>query len=92
MEMLGLEKAHRPQVHKIILSVTATLKVVQHWVRIRPGGRHKDFPPGRTCSACLRSTRDLVVSANGIWALCTKKQLSPDARAVSDEKVQIVCI
>lgn len=42
--MLGLEKANSPQVHKIILSATAKLKVVKHLIRIRPQRLPREHP------------------------------------------------
>ncbi|XP_038613068.1 39S ribosomal protein L30, mitochondrial [Tachyglossus aculeatus] len=66
IKLLGLEKAHRPQVHKNIPSVNAKLKTVKHLIRIQPLRLPQGLPAeedmGRTC---LKNTGELVVR----WAL-----------------------
>ncbi|XP_028935572.1 39S ribosomal protein L30, mitochondrial isoform X1 [Ornithorhynchus anatinus] len=66
VRLLGLEKAHHPQVHKNIPSVNAKLKTIKHLVRIRPlilpQGLPTEEDVGRTC---LKNTGELVTR----WSL-----------------------
>lgn len=60
--MLGLQKAHTPQVHKNIPSVNAKLKVVKHLIRIKPLKLPQGLPREEDMSStCLKSTGELVV-------------------------------
>nr|XP_035966661.1 39S ribosomal protein L30, mitochondrial isoform X3 [Halichoerus grypus] len=62
IKMLGLEKAHTPQVHKNIPSVNAKLKVVKHLIRIKPLKLPQGLPAEEDMSnTCLKSTGELVV-------------------------------
>uniref|UniRef100_A0A9L0S0H2 Large ribosomal subunit protein uL30m n=1 Tax=Equus caballus TaxID=9796 RepID=A0A9L0S0H2_HORSE len=62
IKMLGLEKAHTPQVHKNIPSVNAKLKVVKHLIRIKPLRLPQGLPAEEDMSStCLKSTGELVV-------------------------------
>uniref|UniRef100_A0A8C9E9A9 Large ribosomal subunit protein uL30m n=2 Tax=Phocoena sinus TaxID=42100 RepID=A0A8C9E9A9_PHOSS len=62
IKMLGLQKAHTPQVHKNAPSVNAELKVVKHLVRIKPRKLPQGLPTEQNMSSmCLRSTAELVV-------------------------------
>ncbi|XP_025788219.1 39S ribosomal protein L30, mitochondrial [Puma concolor] len=62
IKMLGLEKAHTPQVHKNIPSVNAKLKVVKHLIRIQPLKLPQGLPAEEDMSnTCLKSTGELVV-------------------------------
>ncbi|KFO25160.1 39S ribosomal protein L30, mitochondrial [Fukomys damarensis] len=66
IKMLGLEKAHTPQVHKNIPSVNAKLKVVKHLIRIQPLKLPQGFPTEENmANTCLKSTGELVVQ----WTL-----------------------
>ena len=59
--MLGLQKAHTPQVHKNIPSVNAKLKVVKHLIRIKPLKLPQGLPTEEDMSnTCLKSTGELV--------------------------------
>uniref|UniRef100_A0A8C5VDL3 39S ribosomal protein L30, mitochondrial n=1 Tax=Microcebus murinus TaxID=30608 RepID=A0A8C5VDL3_MICMU len=59
--MLGLLKAHTPQVHKNIPSVNAKLKVVKHLIRIKPLKLPQGLPAEEDMSnTCLKSTGELV--------------------------------
>ncbi|XP_032207926.1 39S ribosomal protein L30, mitochondrial isoform X2 [Mustela erminea] len=61
IKMLGLEKAHTPQVHKNIPSVNAKLKVVKHLIRIKPLKLPQGLPAEEDMSnTCLKSTGELV--------------------------------
>ncbi|XP_045837124.1 39S ribosomal protein L30, mitochondrial isoform X3 [Meles meles] len=61
IKMLGLEKAHTPQVHKNIPSVNAKLKVVKHLIRIKPLKLPQGLPAEEDMSnMCLKSTGELV--------------------------------
>ncbi|XP_047602192.1 39S ribosomal protein L30, mitochondrial isoform X2 [Lutra lutra] len=61
IKMLGLEKAHTPQVHKNIPSVNAKLKVVKHLIRIKPLKLPQGLPTEEDMSnMCLKSTGELV--------------------------------
>ncbi|KAG5203011.1 large ribosomal subunit protein uL30m-like [Ovis aries] len=62
IKMLGLQKAHTPQVHKNIPSVNAKLKVVKHLIRIKPLKLPQGLPTEEDMSnTCLKSTGELVV-------------------------------
>lgn len=62
IKMLGLQKAHSPQIHKNIPSVNAKLKVVKHLIRIQPLKLPQGLPTEETMSStCLKSTGELVV-------------------------------
>ncbi|XP_053454151.1 39S ribosomal protein L30, mitochondrial-like [Nycticebus coucang] len=62
IKMLGLEKAHAPQVHKNIPSVNAKLKVVKHSIRIKPLKLPQELPTEADMSnTCLKSTGELVI-------------------------------
>ncbi|XP_008844079.1 39S ribosomal protein L30, mitochondrial [Nannospalax galili] len=62
IKMLGLEKAHTPQIHKNIPSVNAKLKVVKHLIRIQPLKLPQGLPTEENMSTtCLKSTGELVV-------------------------------
>uniref|UniRef100_A0A8C3VH77 Large ribosomal subunit protein uL30m n=1 Tax=Catagonus wagneri TaxID=51154 RepID=A0A8C3VH77_9CETA len=62
IKMLGLEKAHTPQVHKNIPSVNAKLKVVKHLIRIKPLKLPQGLPTEEDmANTCLKSTGELVV-------------------------------
>ncbi|KAK2506621.1 hypothetical protein MC885_019162 [Smutsia gigantea] len=62
IKMLGLEKAHTPQVHKNIPSVNTKLKVVKHLIRIQPLKLPQGLPAEEDMSnTCLKSTGELVV-------------------------------
>jgi large subunit ribosomal protein L30 len=62
IKMLGLQKAHRPQIHKNIPLVNAKLKVVKHLIRIQPLKLPQGLPTEETMSStCLKSTGELVV-------------------------------
>lgn len=62
IKMLGLQKAHTPQIHKNIPSVNAKLKVVKHLIRIQPLKLPQGLPTEETMSStCLKSTGELVV-------------------------------
>ncbi|XP_060024669.1 large ribosomal subunit protein uL30m isoform X1 [Lagenorhynchus albirostris] len=62
IKMLGLQKAHTPQVHKNIPSVNAKLKVVKHLIRIKPLKLPQGLPREEDMSStCLKSTGELVV-------------------------------
>ncbi|XP_002710026.3 large ribosomal subunit protein uL30m isoform X1 [Oryctolagus cuniculus] len=62
IKMLGLGKAHTPQVHKNIPSVNAKLKVVKHLIRIQPLKLPQGLPTEENMSStCLKSTGELVV-------------------------------
>uniref|UniRef100_H0VHI3 Large ribosomal subunit protein uL30m n=1 Tax=Cavia porcellus TaxID=10141 RepID=H0VHI3_CAVPO len=63
IKMLGLEKAHTPQVHKNIPSVNAKLKVVKHLIRrIQPLKLPQGLPTEENmANTCLKSTGELVV-------------------------------
>jgi large subunit ribosomal protein L30 len=62
IKMLGLQKAHTPQVHKNILSVNAELKVVKHLIRIKPLKLPQGLPAEENMSnTCLTSTAEVVV-------------------------------
>ncbi|XP_032981481.1 39S ribosomal protein L30, mitochondrial isoform X2 [Rhinolophus ferrumequinum] len=83
IKMLGLEKAHTPQVHKNIPSVNAKLKVVKHLIRIKPLRLPQGLPAEEDMAhTCLKSTGELVVR----WRLSPVDQdtTSPNARVVSD--------
>ncbi|XP_064124526.1 large ribosomal subunit protein uL30m isoform X2 [Loxodonta africana] len=65
IKMLGLEKAHTPQVHKNIPSVNAKLKVVKHLIRIQPLKLPQGLPAEEDMSdTCLKSTGELVTRWN----------------------------
>ncbi|KAI5125216.1 39S ribosomal protein L30, mitochondrial isoform X1 [Manis pentadactyla] len=71
IKMLGLEKAHTPQVHKNIPSVNAKLKVVKHLIRIQPLKLPQGLPAEEDMSnTCLKSTGELVVK----WHLSPVEQ------------------
>ncbi|MBZ3885452.1 39S ribosomal protein L30, mitochondrial [Sciurus carolinensis] len=60
--MLGLEKAHTPQVHKNIPSVNAKLKMVKHLIRIQPLKLPQGLPTEENMSTtCLKSNGELVL-------------------------------
>lgn len=60
--MLGIEKAHTPQVHKNIPSVNAKLKVVKHLIRIKPLKLPQGLPSEEDMAhTCLKSNGELVV-------------------------------
>ncbi|KAM4853098.1 large ribosomal subunit protein uL30m-like [Thomomys bottae] len=60
IKMLGLQKAHTPQVHKNIPSVKAKLKVVKHLIRIKPLKLPQGLPTEETMSNTrLKSTGEL---------------------------------
>ena len=62
IKMLGLQKAHRPQIHKNIPLVNAKLKVVKHLIRIQPLKLPQGLPTEETMSSmCLKGTEELVV-------------------------------
>ncbi|XP_028628521.1 39S ribosomal protein L30, mitochondrial [Grammomys surdaster] len=62
IKMLGLQKAHSPQIHKNIPSVNAKLKVVKHLIRIQPLKLPQGLPTEETMSStCLKSTGELVL-------------------------------
>ncbi|XP_048202343.1 39S ribosomal protein L30, mitochondrial-like [Perognathus longimembris pacificus] len=62
IKMLGLQKAHTPQVHKNIPSVNAKLKVVKHLIRIKHLKLPQRLPTEENMSnTCLKSTGELVV-------------------------------
>uniref|UniRef100_H0WKB6 Large ribosomal subunit protein uL30m n=1 Tax=Otolemur garnettii TaxID=30611 RepID=H0WKB6_OTOGA len=62
IKMLGLEKAHTPQVHKNIPSVNAKLKVVKHLIRIKPLKLPQGLPTeADMANTCLKSTGELVI-------------------------------
>ncbi|XP_037659169.1 39S ribosomal protein L30, mitochondrial-like [Choloepus didactylus] len=62
IKVLGLEKAHTPQIHKNIPSVNARLKVVKHLIRIQPLKLPQGLPTEEDMSdTCLKSTEELVV-------------------------------
>ncbi|KAM9038824.1 39S ribosomal protein L30, mitochondrial [Sarcophilus harrisii] len=62
IKVLGLEKAHTPQVHKNIPSVNAKLKVVKHLIRIQPLKLPQGLPTEEEMSeTCLKTTGELVV-------------------------------
>ncbi|NP_001030520.1 39S ribosomal protein L30, mitochondrial [Bos indicus x Bos taurus] len=61
IKMLGLQKAHTPQVHKNIPSVNAKLKIVKHLIRIKPLKLPQGLPTEEDMSnTCLKSTGELV--------------------------------
>ncbi|XP_036128527.1 39S ribosomal protein L30, mitochondrial [Molossus molossus] len=65
IKMLGLQKAHTPQVHKNIPSVNAKLKVVKHLIRIKPLRLPQGLPAEEDMAhTCLKSTGELVVRWN----------------------------
>ncbi|XP_053463560.1 39S ribosomal protein L30, mitochondrial-like [Nycticebus coucang] len=73
IKMLGLEKAHNPQVHKNILSVNAKLKVVKHLIRIKPLKLPQGLPAEADSSnTCLKSNGELVIQ----WHLKPVEQKS----------------
>ncbi|XP_054445633.1 39S ribosomal protein L30, mitochondrial-like [Pteronotus mesoamericanus] len=62
IKMLGLEKAHTPQVHKNIPSVNAKLKVVKHLIRIKPLRLPQGLPKEEDMAhTCLKSPGELVL-------------------------------
>ncbi|XP_044526365.1 39S ribosomal protein L30, mitochondrial [Gracilinanus agilis] len=62
IKLLGLEKAHNPQVHKNIPSVNDRLKVVKHLVRIQPLKLPQGLPTEEQMSeTCLKTTGELIV-------------------------------
>ncbi|XP_027994252.2 39S ribosomal protein L30, mitochondrial [Eptesicus fuscus] len=62
IKMLGIEKAHTPQVHKNIPSVNAKLKVVKHLIRIKPLKLPQGLPTEEDMAhTCLKSNGELVV-------------------------------
>ncbi|XP_058523515.1 large ribosomal subunit protein uL30m [Ochotona princeps] len=62
IKMLGLQKAHTPQVHKNIPSVNAKLKIVKHLIRIKPLKLPQGLPTEENISStCLKSTGELVL-------------------------------
>ncbi|XP_056664647.1 39S ribosomal protein L30, mitochondrial [Monodelphis domestica] len=62
IKLLGLEKAHNPQVHKNIPSVNQKLKVVKHLVRIQPLKLPQGLPTEEQMSeTCLKTTGELIV-------------------------------
>ncbi|VCW76785.1 unnamed protein product [Gulo gulo] len=59
--MLGLEKAHTPQVHKNIPSVNAKLKVVKHLIRTKALKLPQGLPAEEDMSNTrLKSTGEFV--------------------------------
>lgn len=69
--MLGLQKAHSPQIHKNIPSVNAKLKVVKHLIRIQPLKLPQGLPTEENMSStCLKSTGELVMH----WRLMPVEQ------------------
>ncbi|XP_006887915.1 PREDICTED: 39S ribosomal protein L30, mitochondrial [Elephantulus edwardii] len=65
IKMLGLEKAHTPQVHKNIPSVNAKLKVVKHLIRIQPLKLPQGLPTEENmANTCLKSNGELIVHWN----------------------------
>nr|XP_004669811.2 39S ribosomal protein L30, mitochondrial [Jaculus jaculus] len=82
IKMLGLEKAHTPQVHKNIPSVNAKLKVVKHLISIKPLKLPQGLPTEENMSnTCLKSTGELVVQ----WHLKpVEREGKPAAQAASD--------
>ncbi|XP_012370393.1 39S ribosomal protein L30, mitochondrial-like [Octodon degus] len=87
IKMLGLEKAHTPQVHKNIPSVNAKLKVVKHLVRIQPLKLPQGLPTEENmANTCLKSTRELVVQ----WQLKPVDTCKPSTQgAKAEESLQI---
>uniref|UniRef100_A0A2K6EF52 Large ribosomal subunit protein uL30m n=1 Tax=Propithecus coquereli TaxID=379532 RepID=A0A2K6EF52_PROCO len=62
IKMLGLQKAHTPQVHKNIPSVNAKLKVVKHLITIKPLKLPQGLPTEEDmCNTCFKNTGELVV-------------------------------
>ncbi|XP_048196203.1 39S ribosomal protein L30, mitochondrial-like [Perognathus longimembris pacificus] len=62
IKMLGLQKAHTPQVHKNIPLVNAKLKIDKHLIRIKPLKLPQGLPTEENMSnTCLKSTGELVV-------------------------------
>jgi large subunit ribosomal protein L30 len=60
--MLGLQKAHSPQIHKNILSVNAKLKEVKPLIHVQPLKLPQGLPTEETMSSmCLKGTEELVV-------------------------------
>ncbi|XP_055463202.1 39S ribosomal protein L30, mitochondrial isoform X2 [Psammomys obesus] len=71
IKMLGLQKAHSPQIHKNIPSVNAKLKVVKHLIRIQPLKLPQGLPTEENMSStCLKSTGELVMH----WRLMPVEQ------------------
>ncbi|XP_023579283.1 39S ribosomal protein L30, mitochondrial-like [Octodon degus] len=65
IQMLGLEKAHTPRVHKDIPSVNAKLRVVKHLIRVQPLKLPQGLPTEENmASTCLKSTGELVVQGH----------------------------
>ncbi|XP_053426729.1 39S ribosomal protein L30, mitochondrial-like [Nycticebus coucang] len=57
IKMLGLEKAHTPQVHKNIPSLNTKLKVVEQLIKIKPPKLPQGLPTEEHMSnTCLKST------------------------------------
>uniref|UniRef100_A0A8C9C1L2 Large ribosomal subunit protein uL30m n=1 Tax=Phocoena sinus TaxID=42100 RepID=A0A8C9C1L2_PHOSS len=64
IRMLGLQKAHTPQVHKNIPLVKAKLKAVKHLIRIKPLKLPRVLPMEENmANTCLKSTGELM----GAW-------------------------
>ncbi|XP_053313462.1 39S ribosomal protein L30, mitochondrial [Spea bombifrons] len=62
LKVLGLEKAHRPVVHKNIPAVNEKLKIVKHLVRIQPLKLPHGIPTEEDIAETyLRSTGELVI-------------------------------
>ena len=83
IKMFRLEKTSTPPVHKNIPSVNTQLQVVKHLIiRIKPLKLPQGLPAEEdVCNACLGN-----MGVSSAWRLWSRKQVSPNAGALSDLK------